>query len=68
MDYNRGNLEHYVYEMAQGAAYTMLQLDGKDEYLKRMQTRPANLNPKYQRLLDLYQKGGEPRACPETPV
>ena len=54
--------------MAQGAAYTMLQLDGKDEYLKRMQTRPANFNPKYQRLLDLYQKGGEPRACPETPV
>ena len=42
--------------MSQGAAYTLLQLDGAEEYLKRMQVRPPNLNPKYQRLLDLYKK------------
>ena len=55
-DYNKANLEHYVYEMSQGAAYTLLQLDGPDEYLRRMQVRPPNLNPKYQRLIDLYKK------------
>lgn len=53
-EYNIFNLQHFVYDMAQGAAWTLMQIEGKDKFLDSMSKRPANLNPKYKRMLDKY--------------
>lgn len=53
-EYNIFNLQHYVYEMSGGAAWTLLQIEGKEKYLDTISKRPVNLNPRYQRMLDKY--------------
>lgn len=56
MEYNLGNLEHYVFDMAGGAIDTAVQIFGEDEFLRRIKERPQNYdrNLKYAALLDLY--------------
>lgn len=53
-DYNIFNLQHYVYDMSAGAAWTLMQIEGKEKFLDTISQTPVNLNPKYKRMLELY--------------
>lgn len=53
-EYNILNLQHYVYDMAGGAAWTLMQIEGKDKFLDMISSEPSNLNPKYKRILEMY--------------
>ena len=56
VDYNKENLDTFVGQ-THGALWTTVQLEGKDK-IAMLDTPPAHLNPKYQRLIDISKKGG----------
>ena len=59
VEYNKGNLERFVYGTARNAIYTELELVGKDAFFERIYDTPGVLNENYRKLLNEHRREKE---------
>lgn len=56
VDYNLGNLESFVFKQAGNAISALLEIQGEEEFKKRLNQRGTHQNPKYKALIEQYGK------------
>jgi phage replication initiation protein len=59
VEYNIMHCERYVYKMAGNAVDALIRCYGVEEFIKKLEHRKTNPNPKYEQIVDQYKKSKE---------